>query len=69
MILERTSTEVIMRLPANINWEDLDLMIRFVKYRQNVSKSRAKQKDIDQLAREVNKNWWEENKHRLLKKP
>lgn len=69
MTLERTANEVIIRLPANINWEDLELMIRFIKYRENVSKSTAKQEDIDKLAREVNKQWWEENKHRFLKQP
>lgn len=68
MVLERTATEVIIRLPANINWEDLELMLRFIRYRENVAKSEAKQEDIDQLAREVNKQWWEENKHRFLGK-
>ena len=69
MVIERTANEVIIRLPANINWEDLELMIRFIKYRENVSKSKAKQEDIDKLAREVNKQWWEENKDRFLKQP
>lgn len=69
MILERTPTEVILRLPADINWEDLELMIRFIKYREQVAKSKAKQEDIDELAREVNKQWWEENKDRLLRRP
>lgn len=68
MVLERTDNEVIIRLPANINWEDLELMIRFIKYKQNVSRSKATQEEIDQLARDVNKQWWEENKDRLLKK-
>jgi hypothetical protein len=67
MVLERTAEEVIIRLPANINWEDLELMIRFIKYKQNVSRSQATQDEIDQLARDVNKQWWEENKHRFLK--
>lgn len=66
MVLERTENEVIIRLPADINWEDLELMIRFIKYKQNVSKSNATQDAIDQLARDANKQWWEENKHRFL---
>jgi hypothetical protein len=66
MFLERTAKEVIIRLPADINWEDLELMIRFIKYKQNIAKSKVTQEDIDQLAREVNKQWWEENKHRFL---
>jgi hypothetical protein len=69
MVLERTAQEVIIRLPANINWEDLELMIRFIKYKQNISKSKATQEEIDQLARDVNKQWWAENKHRFLKQP
>ena len=69
MVLERTASEVIIRLPANINWEDLELMIRFIKYKQNVSKSKATQEEIDQLARDVKKQWWEENKHGFLKQP
>ncbi len=69
MVLERTANEVIIRLPGNINWEDLELMIRFIKYRENISKSKATQEDIDKLAREVNKQWWEENKHRFPKQP
>jgi hypothetical protein len=68
MVLERTADEVIIRLPANINWEDLELMIRFIKYKQNVSESKATQEEIDQLARDVNKQWWEENKAHFLKK-
>ncbi len=69
MVLERTANEVIIRLPGNINWEDLELMIRFIKYKQNVSKSQATQEEIDELARDVNKQWWTENKHRFLKQP
>lgn len=67
MILERTESEVIIRLPADIDWESLELMIRFIKYRENVAKSQAKQEDIDALARAVNKQWWEENKSRFLR--
>lgn len=66
MVLERTATEVIIRLPADINWEDQELMLRFIRYRENVAKSEAKQADIDQLAREVNKQWWEENDDRFI---
>lgn len=67
MVLERTANEVIIRLPADIDWEELELVIRYIKYRENVSQSKATQDQIDQLARDVNKQWWEENKHRFVK--
>lgn len=55
MTLERTENEVIIRLPGDINWEDLELMLQSIRYREKVSKSKATQERIDQLAREVNK--------------
>ena len=67
MVLERTENEVIIRLPKSVNWEDLELMLKFIRYREKVTKSKAKQEDIDRLASEINKKWWEENKHRFLK--
>ena len=66
MVIERNSNEVIVRLPNNIPWEDLQLMLNFIKYRENVATSRANQEDIDAIASEINKNWWAENKHRFL---
>lgn len=66
MVLERTDNEIIIRLPKNINWEDLELVLKFIRYKELVSKSKASQDEIDKLAREVNKQWWEENKHRFL---
>lgn len=66
MVLERTENEVIIRLPKSVNWEDLELVLKFIRYREKVAKSKAKQEDIDRIASEINKKWWEENKHRFL---
>jgi hypothetical protein len=66
MVIERTSTEVIVRLPNSIGWEDLQLMLNFIKYREKVATSKATQEDIDAISSEINKNWWTENKHRFL---
>ncbi|MEY4905940.1 MAG: hypothetical protein RLZZ292_3755 [Bacteroidota bacterium] len=66
MVIERTSTEVILRLPNNIAWEDLQLMLNFLRYREKVATSKATQDDIDTISSEMNKNWWSENKHRFL---
>jgi hypothetical protein len=67
MVLERTDSEIIIRLPKNINWEDLELLLKFIRYKEIVSKSRASQDEIDALAKEINVQWWEENKHRFLR--
>jgi len=63
--IRRTENEVIIRLTSNINWEDLEIMIRFMQYRERVAKSKAKLADIDALMKEVNKSWWAENKETI----
>jgi len=45
----------------------LQRLIDYAKYLEATSKSKAKQSDIDQLADEVNTEWWEKNKSRFTK--
>jgi hypothetical protein len=51
-------------------WNDFGMqrLVDFVKYIEITSKSNLKQKDIDDLANEVNENWWIKNKDRFIKK-
>lgn len=67
MVLERTDNEIVIRLPKGIDWGDLEAILKYIRYREIVSKSQATQEQIDQIASEMNKGWWEANKHRFLK--
>ena len=67
MILERTDKEIVIRLPNGTDWGDIEAILKYLRYRELVSKSQAKQEDIDRIASEMNKSWWEENKHRFLR--
>ena len=67
MTLERTEHEIVIRLPKGIDWGDLESILKYIRYREIVSKSQATQEDIDRIASEMNIGWWEENKHRFLK--
>jgi hypothetical protein len=67
MIIERNSKEVIIRLPASVNTEDLQDFIDYARYKELTSKSKASQKDIDELADQINKDWWTENRKRFIK--
>jgi hypothetical protein len=67
VVIERTSTEVIVRLSNKIAWEEIQLMLNFFQYREKIAKSQATQEEIDELATEINKNWWSENQQRFLK--
>jgi hypothetical protein len=59
MIVERTRNEILVRLSPNTNTSDLQDMLNFLEYKELVSKSKAKQIDIDELAKEVNRSMME----------
>jgi hypothetical protein len=67
MIIERNNKEVIIRLPASVNTDDLQDFIDYARYKELTSDSKATQKEIDELSSKINKDWWAENKKRLVK--
>ena len=67
MIFERTQDEILVRLPSDINLSELQDMLDYLRYKELTSNSEAKQKDVDQLAREVNAAIWEKFKEQNLK--
>ncbi len=67
MIIERTKSEIIIRVSAKINTFGLQRLVDYLKYQELTATSKAEQSDIDELAREVNKSWWINNKHRFIK--
>ena len=66
MTIERTADAIIVKLPTNIDIEEIQRFLNYLRYKEVVSKSKATQEDVDELAREVNKSWWEKNKQRFL---
>jgi len=66
MTIERTADAIIVKLPTNINIEEIQRFLNYLRYKEIVARSKATQEDVDKLAREVNKSWWEKNKHRFL---
>lgn len=66
MIIERTSTEVIIRLPSHVEIEGLQRLVDYLTYNEATSQSQATQSDVDELAREVKEGWWAKNKGRLV---
>lgn len=54
MIIERTNNEILVRLSPLTNTSDLQDLLDFLEYKELVSKSKAKQCDIDELVNEVN---------------
>ncbi|HOZ83182.1 MAG TPA: hypothetical protein PLU85_10985 [Bacteroidia bacterium] len=67
MLIERTNKEIIIRLPSNVDTEGLQRLIDFLTYKEATSKSKAKQSEVDKLAKEAKKGWWKRNRSKLIK--
>jgi len=67
MIIERTDKEISIRIPNSVGLEGTQRIIDYIRYQEITSKSKANQEEVDKLAREVNKGWWEKNKDSFLK--
>jgi predicted trehalose synthase len=67
MIIERTDKEILIRIPNSVDIEGVQRIIDYIRYQEITAKSKATQEDVDKLAKEVNKAWWEKNKETFLK--
>jgi hypothetical protein len=67
MLIERTRSEVIIRIPSYVNIKGLQQLIDYLSYREATAKSKAKQQDVDKLVKEVKKGWWKKNRSRFIK--
>ena len=67
MIIERTESEIIIRLPGDINIDELQDMTDWFQYNEITRKSKAKQPDVDALVRQIKKGRWDRRKALLIK--
>ena len=67
MKIERTSSEVIIRLPSYVDTDGLQRLVDYLTYKEATAKSKAKQSDVDALAKEVKAGWWAANRSRFIK--
>ncbi len=66
MIIERTKSEIIFRLPYDLNVDDLQDLTNLFEYKEITKKSKASQKDVDMLVKEIKKGRWEKTKQQLI---
>ena len=67
MLIQRTNNEVIIRLPSYVDTTGLQRLIDYLSYKEATAKSKAKQSDIDKLAKETKKGWWAKNRSKFIK--
>jgi len=67
MIIEKRNKEYIIRIPETVDTEEIQDFVDYVRYKELTSKSKkTDQSVVDQLTEEININWWNENKARLM---
>ncbi len=67
MVIERTSKEVIIRLPSYVNTDGLQRLVDYLIYKEATAKSKAQQDIVDLLSSEIKQDWWKNNRSRFIK--
>ena len=66
MLVEKNNNEIIIRIPAMVDTDDLQDFIDYVRYKELAFDLNVSQAKIDKLASDLNKNWWKENRKRFI---
>lgn len=65
MIIEQSNDEVVFRLSGKMNIDDLQDMTDLFEFKEISRKSKATQKDVDKLVKEIKKGRWDRTKNDL----
>ena len=66
MVIERTINEFIIRIPITTQIDQMQDLVDYLRYKELTTATNATQMEVDSLAREINKNWWNKNKASFL---
>ena len=66
MTVQRIDNQIVITLPDTIDMGGVQRLLNYLGYKEATKNSDASQEAVDILAREVNKNWWADNKQRFL---
>ena len=67
MLVERTAKEVVIRLSATVDTEDLQEFLNYARYKELTSGFEVPQSEVDKLSDEINAKWWAKNRSKLTK--
>jgi hypothetical protein len=67
MVIERTNSEIIMRIPSFLNFEEIQRIIDLMTYKEATARSMATQDEVDEIAKSAKKGWWQANRERFIK--
>ena len=66
MVIERTANEIIIRFSIADNPEQMQDILDYLRYKELTASLQTDRRKVDELAREVNKKWWSENKDKFV---
>ena len=67
MVVERTQSEIIIRIPNTFESDDLQDFLDYISYKELSTDVNIPQAEIDKLASDLNKNFWKENRGNFIK--
>lgn len=65
MIIERNSKEILFRLPSSTKLADLQELANLFSFKEIARKSKASQKDVDDLVKKIKKGRWNKTKEKI----
>ncbi|QOR73640.1 hypothetical protein SAMN05443429_106117 [Cruoricaptor ignavus] len=66
MTIERANGEILLKVSDNVDVMSLQKVVNFLKYRETLKKSKASETEVNELADELKRHWWQENRERFL---
>ncbi|MDR2232796.1 MAG: hypothetical protein LBE56_06705 [Tannerella sp.] len=65
MTIERTTSEFIIRFPFTSDIERMQDMVDYLRYKELTAKYELAQSEVDNLAKSINKQWWQKNQYKF----
>ena len=66
MSIQRINIEFLIKIPSSVDIGILQQFLDYVRVKTIASQSTASYEDILQIADDINKNWWIENKQHFI---
>lgn len=63
--IERTDSEILIKLPIGSTPKQVQNMLNFLRYFELGQSNKITQTQVNQLANESKEKWWQENKDRF----
>lgn len=67
MIVERINDQIVIKVSPQVDSFGFQRILEYLEYLELTSKNKATQDDADNLADELNENWWKNNRNKFIK--